>query len=247
MPDGFAPVAQILEWDSQFFGRRIARLSGNRLTRELIPQIDAWCHAHKPECLYLLADADHSETSHLAAKHGYEFVDARVTLERSLTSLANTSGENSDAIRPATTADLPALREMAGRLHRDSRFFFDQRFDPALSERMFQVWIEKSCSRTDGQVFVAQFQDRVAGYLACHRADSHGQIDLIGVDDFAQGNGLGTKLISAALQSFHHQHLQSVQVVTQGRNVRAQRLYQRSGFVTRSIELWYHRWLQSPQ
>jgi hypothetical protein len=31
-------------------------------------------------------------------------------------------------------------------------------------------------------------------------------------------------------------------VITQGRNVRAQRLYQRSGFVTASSQLWYHRW-----
>jgi ribosomal protein S18 acetylase RimI-like enzyme len=34
-----------------------------------------------------------------------------------------------------------------------------------------------------------------------------------------------------------------VSVVTQGRNVAAQRLYQRAGFVTASTQLWYHRWL----
>ena len=27
-----------------------------------------------------------------------------------------------------------------------------------------------------------------------------------------------------------------------GRNLAAQRLYQRSGFVTASLQLWYHRW-----
>jgi len=31
-------------------------------------------------------------------------------------------------------------------------------------------------------------------------------------------------------------------VVTQGRNLAAQRLYQRNGFVTASLQLWYHRW-----
>jgi hypothetical protein len=33
-----------------------------------------------------------------------------------------------------------------------------------------------------------------------------------------------------------------VRVVTQGRNVRAQRLYQAHGLLTRSIGLWFHRW-----
>ena len=33
-----------------------------------------------------------------------------------------------------------------------------------------------------------------------------------------------------------------ITVVTQGRNARAQRLYQRAGFVTESVRLWFHRW-----
>ena len=33
-----------------------------------------------------------------------------------------------------------------------------------------------------------------------------------------------------------------MKVVTQGRNIAGQRLYQRCGFLTRSVELWYHKW-----
>jgi len=30
--------------------------------------------------------------------------------------------------------------------------------------------------------------------------------------------------------------------VTQGSNIAAQRLYQRSGFLPKSVQLWYHFW-----
>jgi ribosomal protein S18 acetylase RimI-like enzyme len=49
-------------------------------------------------------------------------------------------------------------------------------------------------------------------------------------------------LTEAALAWFCAQGLQRAQVVTQGRNIAAQRLYQKCGFRTGEIALWYHRW-----
>jgi dTDP-4-amino-4,6-dideoxy-D-galactose acyltransferase len=54
--------------------------------------------------------------------------------------------------------------------------------------------------------------------------------------------GVGRALVVNAIRWFSGQGVDSVSVVTQGRNVRAQRLYQRCGFTTRSVELWFHRW-----
>jgi ribosomal protein S18 acetylase RimI-like enzyme len=39
--------------------------------------------------------------------------------------------------------------------------------------------------------------------------------------------------------------VQRVSVVTQGRNVAAQKLYQSCGFTTCSVQLWYHWWLEA--
>ena len=46
----------------------------------------------------------------------------------------------------------------------------------------------------------------------------------------------------AALAWFSESGVRDVQVVTQGRNRAALRLYQRCGFVIEAVELWYHRW-----
>ena len=57
-----------------------------------------------------------------------------------------------------------------------------------------------------------------------------------------RGIGLGTHLVNAALQFMLEKGRSRATVVTQGRNVASQRLYQRCGFITHAVELYYHRW-----
>src|SRR5580692_11543770 len=70
-----------LEWDSQFFGRRIGRVEGHRLDAELRSRISAWCLENAIDCLYFLADANDSQTVVCAEEWKAHFVDIRVTME----------------------------------------------------------------------------------------------------------------------------------------------------------------------
>ncbi len=49
-------------------------------------------------------------------------------------------------------------------------------------------------------------------------------------------------LIGAADRWFAERNINQISVVVQGRNVKAQRLYQKNNFLTSSVELWYHLW-----
>ncbi len=69
-----------------------------------------------------------------------------------------------------------------------------------------------------------------------------GQIGLLAVGERARGRGLGQALLGSAGRWFLAQGVEEVRVVTQGRNLVAQRLYQRVGFRTASLQLWYHKW-----
>jgi dTDP-4-amino-4,6-dideoxy-D-galactose acyltransferase len=51
--------------------------------------------------------------------------------------------------------------------------------------------------------------------------------------------------VNASLGWFAQHGCDRVQVVTQGRNLAAQRLYQRAGFLTADLKLWYHKWYQN--
>lgn len=240
-------VCQFLPWDSDFFQCRIARATVSRLTDDLAACIVDWCDAHAIDCLYFLADPSDAATIRLAQQHGCSLVDVRVLLGRQLdTEISPQARVSRICVRPVAVDDIPSLRAIAKVSHRDSRFCFDSNFEAGRAALMFEIWIEKSCHGYADAVLVAEVEGRSVGYVTCQLQEgSNGQIGLCGVASEAQGQGIGHRLVQGALQWFLDRGVKRVTVVTQGRNSAAQRLYQRCGFVTESMHLWYHWWLRA--
>lgn len=239
MFDGKLSPAQLLEWDTAFFGFRIARLAADHLTRETVAGALEWCRHEHIRCLYFLARADDPATFGLAADHGFRLADIRITLDHALRALPPAPAR----IRPAQPADVPALRAIAAVSHRDSRFYADPGFPGPSCDALYRKWIERSCEGYADAVLVGQQDGRPAGYITCHlQPDRCGSIGLTAVAEWARGHGLGRRLVAAALHFCAVHGSQAVTVVTQGRNSGAQRMYQGCGFRTRSLQLWYHRW-----
>jgi dTDP-4-amino-4,6-dideoxy-D-galactose acyltransferase len=243
-------ICEFLDWDSKFFGRRIARLVVPCLTEKAIAAIDSWCCEHRIDCLYFLAGSSDQRTARLAQENGFRFVDARVTLDVRITKACGT-GDSAPGtlVRNAVEADIDALKTIARRSHRDSRFYFDGNFPVQRCDELYETWIEKSCRGWAKNVLVATNQGEIEGYISCHVPSvGSGQIGLVGVSEKAQGKGVGRELLINAIRWFWEEGVEVASVATQGRNVRAQRLYQRCGFATRSVELWFHRWSsEAPQ
>lgn len=237
-------ACEYLEWDSNFFGKRIARSQTSQLTIENVGDILLWCERHRIDCLYFLADSTDPETPTVAECNNFHLVDIRLTLECLLeTTPAFNSGRLE--IRPAQTTDIPTLRTIARTSHKHSRFYYDGNFSATSCDALYETWIEKSCLGWARRVFVGVDSGLPIAYITCDGGTSRavaGSIGLVGVAKEAQRTGVGTILVNRALHWFGEQGLKKVSVVTQGRNVRAQRLYQRNGFLSRSTQLWYHKW-----
>jgi dTDP-4-amino-4,6-dideoxy-D-galactose acyltransferase len=142
----------------------------------------------------------------------------------------------------AREEDFSALRTIAREGHRDTRFYFDEHFDRAKCDLLYETWIENSFKGYAQAVLVAEVEGKAVGYITCHLDREQSQIGVVGVAAGYQGAGLGTKLVQHFLAWSIREGARKANVVTQGRNVAAQRLYQRNGFVTASFQLWYHRW-----
>jgi dTDP-4-amino-4,6-dideoxy-D-galactose acyltransferase len=229
----------VLDWDSEFFGFRIARVRKPSLTAQTLREIMEWCGREKIRCLYFLAAGDSFETNDIAGANGFKMADIRYTLASSLESEAGSV----EAVRAFEESDLPVLREIAALSHRDSRFYHDPGFPNQRCDELYETWIERSCHGFADTVLVAEHHRQTAGYVSCHlQPNGIGAIGLLAVADRARGVGLGRQLVAAALRFFAEAGCNHVNVVTQGRNCSAQRLYQNCGFRSASMELWYHRW-----
>lgn len=242
-PEGHEPC-ELLAWDSDFWGVRIARARADVLTPESVDQIDAWSRRASVRCLYLLARSDSAETQQLADDHRFRQADVRVTFRRSGPKADPSYSRIGAVIRNALPADLSELRNIARTSYHDTRFYYDPRFPKDRCDTFYETWITRSCEGYADGVLVAELDNKPVGYVTCH-IDSlagRGSIGLVGVGASVQGSGVGRKLVLSALKWFAERDLSEVSVVTQGRNIGAQRLYQRCGFLTHSVHLWYHKW-----
>jgi dTDP-4-amino-4,6-dideoxy-D-galactose acyltransferase len=235
-------ACQLLEWDSQFFGLRIARLTEPRLTSSSLASARRWCRANQIDCLYFLADSGDAETVMLAQINAFRLVDIRLTLERRL----GGGTDPAPAVRPFQPADAAGLRAIARASHRDSRFYYDAQFARPQCDALYEAWIERSFGGWADAVLVAEWDGAPAGYISCHLAPPGvGSIGLFAVAQEYQRRGLGRQLVGAALEYFRQNGMHQATVVTQGRNVPSQRVYQRCGFLTQSVQLWYHCWFRT--
>ena len=231
-------LCESLPWDSQFFGLAIGRVRPSRLAETDIEEIIAWSKQNQIDCLYYLADSLCPHSCHLAESAGFRLMDVRTTLVWAGVSIAPRTID----VRLALASDEEALVAIARTAHGDSRFFADPRFPRRDCERLYEIWISNILNGSAKVVLVAD-GERPNGYMTCHIDESGaGSIGLFAVAEQARGKGIGSNLISAALDWFQQRGIQSITVVTQGRNIAAQRRYQRAGFVTQSSGIWLHRW-----
>ncbi|WP_440989451.1 GNAT family N-acetyltransferase [Haloarchaeobius baliensis] len=232
-----------LAWDTDFFGFGVGKVTAERVDPETLAAVDEFCHEHDIEVVFYLADADDMESAHHAEDAGYRFVDDRITLDRDLDELPE-SVDTPATFRTATDADIPALRKIAGDVFRYDRFHADPGFDDEQADEMRATWTENMCGDLGDRVIVADIDGRVGGFIALELDDGVGKIVLTGVDEFAQGENVGSGLTVAALQWFREEGCDSAAVVTQGRNIPAQRIYQKLGYRTADSKLWFHKWFR---
>jgi dTDP-4-amino-4,6-dideoxy-D-galactose acyltransferase len=231
-----------LPWDSAFFGLSLARVTRSTLDAASAAEVVALARAQHVACLSLLLSGKDAASIAVAQDAGFHLVDVRTTLERSAGQpLLAASGLR---VRSHVEPDLPVLEDIAGGAHLNTRFGRDGRFPRDRVAELYRTWIRKECAGAADEVLVVEAEGTPVGYVTCQvGADGLGKIGLIAVRNEDPRRGAGTALLRAALDWFGVKSVERVSVVTQGHDVAAMRLYERTGFLTTAVELWFHLWL----
>lgn len=217
-----------------------------RIDSDAYRGLEAACREHDVECLYFLADADDQSTIELLLAGGYNFVDVRISFSGRSSDLPRTPPADDVSFRIGNELDLETLLPIAGKSFTQSRFFVDRRFGSAKASLMYQVWLENSLlADCAALVVVAEMAGRAAGFVTGHlQKTGEANIGLVGLADSARGMGCARGMLGFAADWLSGRGIEHLNVVTQGRNIAAQRLYQRCGMRTQSVELWFHKWFQ---
>jgi dTDP-4-amino-4,6-dideoxy-D-galactose acyltransferase len=240
MTDAAASL-NLLPWDSEFFGVRIARLSGSTLHESQLSAIEGWCRTRGVKCLYFLADGMSPETLKAVYEGGFKFADVRTVFELSMAGFANRESQE-PSVRIAAADDMGVLQEMARSLHKNTRFFKDSNFPHERAAELYAEWLRRSFRDPKGTVLAAMNSaGELCGYVACETGEM-GHIGLIGVAESSRGQGVGSALVRAALAWLSSVGVSRVRVATQSDNVAAVRLYLAHGFSLVETGVWFHRW-----
>jgi dTDP-4-amino-4,6-dideoxy-D-galactose acyltransferase len=235
-----------LEWDSSFFKSNIAYLSSLCLTKNIENYVKSFIDSHDIELVQFRCNCHEILSVQLAEKNKYSFVDIRLTLERTTDDTISFIEERTGLyIRKAIESDIEALVEFGRDIYYTSRYYFDNNFDNAKLDEFYSGWIKKAVlGLFDDFCYVLYEDNTPIGFCSIKlNKGNSASIGVLGLNPDYSNLGLGRYMLNKVIEALYRDGVTYIDVVTQGRNYGAQRLYQRCGFITRSTELWYHKWL----
>lgn len=232
-----------LEWDTGSFGFGVARIAPFAVPGEVAGILTALREA-KYRLVYWSVPAADRERVATALEHGGFLADEKLTYVTALNA-EHQAPPTAYAVVPfeEERADDTLVR-LAISSAEYSRFRRDPLFPPALCDKLYTAWIERSVSRQIAdEVLVVRERHDLLGLITLGRAGDRGDIGLVAVDRMAQGKGIGYLLVTEAGRHFVAAGRRQAQVVTQRQNVPACRLYESCGYSIERSETVFHFWL----
>lgn len=234
---------QILDWDSDFFGLKVARIVAPRLSTQELSETLSALRQQQVQLAYWSTGRE-LEADAIARLNGV-LADRKTTFAIDLRSLDFTTTIPADTVEPFTDSmSVPDLESLAIQSGEYSRFAVDPNFPNEKFVALYKAWINRSLRKEiASEVLLIRDGDRIAGMVTLGEKNGRGDIGLIAVGSLYRGRKYGETLVRAAQRWFVAQGYAYGQVVTQGANTPACNLYKRCGYSVEQVENFYHFWM----
>ena len=241
----FLNVIIILDWDTNFWGYPVSLVTSRKLTESIIYRIKLFIKKNKIRLVQYLCNCHDRKSVYLAEQNHFQFKDIRLTFEKKLENNKNKMINQNYSFRKAKNEDINMIYKISDTIYKDSRYYFDQNFDRKKIQDFYNQWLYKAVNNLFDDVCLIYCRNKKPiSYCTLRYINNKDVvIGLFGVSKNFKGKGIGNKLINNVFDYLKIRGYKKISVVTQGRNLYAQRFYQKSGFVTKNTELWYHKWI----
>ncbi len=236
---------EILSWDTDHFGLKIAEISENVQDEE---NLEATILQLKHDGVVMASYKPGNAMLGVAIQCGGFLADLKKTFQIDIDYneaeivMASVGCE----ISAYQTMELiPELESLAFQSGEYSRFRVDKSFSQEAFEKLYRTWILRSIRKEIAdQVFVAKFSGRVVGMITLAIKNDIGIIGLFAVDKNGRGQGIGKALIAKSIEFFKSRGIKMAKVVTQGANSGACKFYKSCGFYEVASQPLIHFWFE---
>lgn len=234
----------LLNWDTSFFGYKIACLLANDLNQGELMAIIHQLKDNNYRLLYCFTKPiDEVSNESMKSASGF-LVDEKVTFIKKLNDwdiyMHSESIKPYELLYPSEKLKLMALQSGVY-----SRYKIDINFRNNEYEKLYLKWIEESVKKTLASDVLVYYKDEdEKGFVTIKINNVIGSIGLIAVDQNARGNSIGKELMMTALNTFQKSNVEYVEVVTQRANKIACNFYSSLGFNIKNTVNVYHLWIK---
>jgi ribosomal protein S18 acetylase RimI-like enzyme len=226
-----------LEWDSTFFGKKIARLQATTPAEALAGLRQPTARSY--DLIYVVLPGDVPITQPV---EGLTLVDQQVVYKHLIDPLATyIKAAAIQTYHPSTPEE--RFYQLTLRSGHRSRFKVDPRFPQVDFERLYRKWADNAVNRSFAEVvFVYKEEQDLQGMMTLVTKNGVGEMQLLAVAEEAGRRGIGLALLQTALHYFQKKGLDHFILATQRDNLPACAFYEKNGFTIQSISNIYHYW-----
>lgn len=238
------PVFQILDWDSNFFKYKVARINALNLSSNELTNLLSKLSLLKVKLAYWFIDPKDKISNEAAKSNNGFLADDKITY---IINLSSDPPKRIDCPKIQSYLYKPLNKNLLSLALQSgfySRYRQDKKFVRNEFCRLYTTWIKRSLNgEIAADVIVYVDNDIEKGLVTLEKKDNYGSIGLLAVDKKYRGKSVGKQLINAAFEKFKEIGIRKVKVTTQKKNVIACKFYEKIGFAFDNVQNIYHFWL----